>query len=200
VTADGRTRGVLTALASPMDAASGALARLREDPYPAQVGLRVDPESEAAVRAGEALGIELPVEPNTAARSGERSVLWLGPDEWLVVEPAGREAETELVLREALAGEGAVVDLSANRTALLLSGPSAREVLATCCALDLHPRAFGPGDCAQTLVAQAQAIIELVDDTPAFRVLVRPSFAAYVAEWLLDGVRAVAEDARLAAR
>jgi sarcosine oxidase subunit gamma len=200
VTADGRMTGVLTALAGPMETASGDLARLREDPYPAQVGLRVDPESEAAVRVGDALGLELPAEPNTVARSGDRSVLWLGPDEWLVVEPAGREAETEQVVREALAGEGAAVELSSNRTALLLSGPSAREVLATCCALDLHPRAFGPGHCAQTLVAQAQVIIELLDDRPAFRLLVRPSFAAYVAEWLLDGLRAVAEDARLAAR
>ncbi|MGW0201911.1 sarcosine oxidase subunit gamma family protein, partial [Nonomuraea sp. NPDC003201] len=52
------------------------------------------------------------------------------------------------------------------------------------CALDLHPRAFGPGRCAQTMLARAQVV--LVPREDGFLVLVRSSFAAYLAEWLLD--------------
>jgi sarcosine oxidase subunit gamma len=177
-----------------MAASSGDAARVCETPYPAQVGLRVDPAGEAARRVADALGAALPVAPNTVARAGAREVLWLGPDEWLVVAPAGEEAVIEAALRAALAGKGACVDLSANRTALELAGPAARDVLASCCALDLHPRAFGPGRCAQTLVAAAPAVVQQTGDEPAFRLLVRPSFAAYVAEWLLDGIEGVRLD------
>jgi sarcosine oxidase subunit gamma len=199
--ADGRARGTLEAYARRMQSAGAAGTRLAEQPFPAQVGLRVAPGSDAARRVEAALGVSLPVTPNTVARAGERTVLWLGPDEWLVVEPAEAEAETEPALREALGGEGAVVDLSANRTVLILAGPDAREVLASCCPLDLHPSVFRPGSCAQTLLAKAQVIVEAgavdADGTPReYALYVRPSFAAYVAEWLLDGIQGLRENRR----
>jgi sarcosine oxidase subunit gamma len=120
-------------------------------------------------------------------------VLWLGPDEWLVVAADGEERALTAILAEAIGAEGSVVDASANRTGLELSGVQAREVLATCCALDLHPRGFGPGQCAQTLLQKAGILIEQrTDDT--YLLLVRPSFAAYVAEWLIDGMAGLAAD------
>jgi sarcosine oxidase, subunit gamma len=107
------------------------------------------------------------------------AVLRLGPDEWLVVAPEDAAPE--------LHGD-AVVDVSGWRTTLELSGPRARDVLAKGCSLDLHPSVFGVGAHAQTLLAQAQAIVWLVDEEPVFRLLVRSSFAAYVATWLLDAM------------
>ena len=91
----------------------------------------------------------------------------------------------------ALRGVGAAVDLSANRTTLELRGPASRDVLAAGCALDLHPRAFRPGRCAQTLLARAQVVLEQVDAEPAYRLLVRGSFAGYVATWLADAMAGV---------
>ena len=103
-----------------------------------------------------ALGFALPGVPNTTTGDGTRTALWLGPDEWLVLGPAGDEAALETLLAEALPRElGSVVGLSANRTVLELRGPAARDVLAAGCSLDLHPRAFGAGACAQTLLARA---------------------------------------------
>ena len=78
--------------------------------------------------------------------------------------------------------------MSANRTVLELAGPRAREVLTKGCSLDLHPRAFGPGRCAQTALARTQVILEAAPrphGLPASP-LVRRSFAAYLAAWLLD--------------
>ena len=91
-------------------------------------------------------------------------------------------------LRRAGAGAAAVVDVSANRTTISIAGPRARDLLAFGCSIDLDPRAFGPGRCAQTMLARAQVIIVPVgpEAEPAFRVLVRPSFAAYLAAWLAD--------------
>ena len=91
------------------------------------------------------------------------------------------------MLEDALPREvGSVVGLSANRTALELRGPHARDVLAAGCSLDLHPRAFGPGDCAQTLLARAAVILHQTEAEPVYRILVRGSFAGYLADWLID--------------
>jgi sarcosine oxidase subunit gamma len=110
-----------------------------------------------------------PVAPNTWAAGA----VWLGPDEWLAVGdgdlPDGARA----------------VDVSDQRTAIDLAGPAARELLAGGCTLDL--RALGAGTCAQTLVAQAPVII--LGRADGLRLLVRSSYAAHLAHWLLDAVR-----------
>lgn len=76
--------------------------------------------------------------------------------------------------------------MSAQRTTIDIAGPYARDVLAHGCSLDLHPRAFGPGRCANTQLAKAQTVLQQLDQTPTFRVHVRASFAEYLGRWLLD--------------
>ena len=72
-----------------------------------------------------ALGFPLPDVPNTTAGDGTRTALWLGPDEWLIVGPAGSERALEALLADALPRDvGSVVGLSANRTVLELRGPA----------------------------------------------------------------------------
>jgi sarcosine oxidase subunit gamma len=136
-------------------------------------------------RLAEALGFALPVIPNTVAAKGGRRALWLGPDEWLVVGPDGQREAIEQTLRSGLNG-GSIVDVSANRTLLEIRGSKARALLAHGVAIDLDARSFGPGYCAQTLLAKAQVIIERIDDDLAFHLYVRSSFASYLADWLLD--------------
>ena len=146
----------------------------RELPFLAQLAVRT-----------QAPGSDLPSEPNTVAGDASRAALWLGPDEWLVVGPPGSEA----TLEDELGATGAaVVDVSANRTTLELRGPRVRELLEFGCPIDLHPRVFGPGRCAQTLLARANVLIWFVTDDPepVYRLFVRPSFAAYLAAWLAD--------------
>ena len=106
--------------------------------------------------AERALGVGLPLEPNTVVGGDDLSVLWLGPDEWLVVTPPDRPAAPLEALREELREfHAAVTDVSAGQTTIRLRGDHARELLAKGCSLDLHPRAFGPGRCAQTNVAKS---------------------------------------------
>lgn len=159
---------------------SAAGLRLAEIPFVRQVNLRMPAKGPAADAVGVELGTPLPVEPNTVARAGELSVLWLGPDEWLVVG-GGDEAR----LRAAVGTEPAsVVDVSAQRTTIRVAGASARDLLAHGCSLDLHPSRFPAGRCAQTMLAQAPVILLSLPDE--YRILVRASFARYLAEWLLD--------------
>jgi len=151
--------------------------RLREEPYPSQIELRLDGDAEvpfALPAAGRVTG------------SGPRFVLWLGPDWYLVVDSPGTDLEAGLEA-ELRGGSATAVDVSAARTVLNLAGPHARAVLEHGCALDLHPRAFGPGRCAQTNLAKAQVLIHQLGPEE-YRVFVRSSFADYLASWLLDAM------------
>lgn len=167
---------------------SGGAVRLAELPFLAQVNVRLDAKGAAADAVGLALGLPLPLEPNTVVRAGELTALWLGPDEWLVVGPPGTQQDLESRIRSATGDEPvSVTDVSAQRTTLLVAGPRARDLLAHGCPLDLHPRAFGPGRCAQTTLARAQIVLVARDESRAgFWVLVRSSFAGYLTDWLLD--------------
>ncbi|MFE2509074.1 sarcosine oxidase subunit gamma [Streptomyces naganishii] len=185
-------RSPLTHLHQAMRAAtvSGARGvRLTEWSFLTMVSLRVDLSSAAADRIGAALGARLPGHCGQTAQEGPHTVLWLGPDEWLVLS---RTDGTALVreLREALAGDpGSAVDVSANRTTLELSGPAARQVLQKGCSLDLHPRSFAPGLAVSTQVGPVPVLLWQTDDAPTYRLLPRSSFADYLARWLIDAMR-----------
>jgi len=155
----------------------------------AAVSVRLDPADAALLeRVHAALGIALPTTPNTASGDPDgRHALWLGPDEWLVLGPGGSAPAIEAAVRGA-AGDAFVVavDVSANRLAFELSGADARELLESGCPIDLHPRSFGAGSCAQTLLARANVLLHQVGDAPRYRIWIRPSFARYLAAWLTD--------------
>jgi len=135
------------------------------------------------------LGQALPVAPNTFS-AGEHRVCWLGPDEWLVVTPVTAAVDLARRLERALASTHAAVnDVSGGQLALLLEGAGCRELLARGCTLDLHPREFKTGDCAQSGLARAAVLIALVDDSPTFMVVVRRSFSDYLCRWLAHAGR-----------
>jgi sarcosine oxidase subunit gamma len=160
-----------------------------------KIDLRGDPHDRAFMTAvGRVLDLLLPGEPGASAAREEIAALWLGPDQWLVTCPASEAARLVGAMREALRDvHAAITDVTDGRVAFRLAGPSARDVLAKGCPLDLHPRAFPPGSCAQTLLAKAAVLIHLVDDaSPAgatFDVYVARSFAAYQWMWLEDAGR-----------
>ncbi|WP_326777808.1 sarcosine oxidase subunit gamma [Streptomyces sp. NBC_01445] len=162
--------------------------RLTEWPFLSMVNVRVDPTSAAATRIERTLGAPLPREHGETTSSGAHTAFWLGPDEWLVLSQT-EEGVAAAELREALAADpGSVVDVSANRTTLELSGPAARQVLEKGCPLDLHPRAFGPGRAVSTTVGPIAVLLWQVDDGPTYRLLPRSSFADYLARWLIDAM------------
>lgn len=167
---------------------SGGVIRLAELPFLAQLNVRLDAKGAAAEAVGIALDLPLPLQPNTVVRAGELTALWLGPDEWLLVGPPGSEQDLENRMREAAGDEFvSVIEVSAQRTTLLVTGPRAHDLLAHGCPLDLHPRAFGVGRCAQTTLGRTQVVLVARDDPRAgFWVLVRSTFAGYLADWLLD--------------
>jgi sarcosine oxidase subunit gamma len=194
-----RRASPLRGLWHKMEAASVAKpsgVQLREVPCVAQVNLRGDAGDgafPAAVRR--TLGLDLPTVPNTVTSAVAVSALWLGPDEWLVVGQPGAEEGITARLHEALVGlHSSVVDVTANRAVLEISGGRSRHLLMKGCSIDLHPRVFSPGRCAQTNFSRTIVILQQTDATPTWRLFVRSSFAVYLATWLIDAMADYAQD------
>jgi sarcosine oxidase, subunit gamma len=170
----------------PLEAWAAAFAELPDafavtvEPYVAMVDVRL--------AAAEARGIDLPSVPNTWVPTEHGRAIWLGPDEWLLTSDRERPEELEARARAAVVPlGGAAADVSAQRIAIRLTGPRVRAVLAKGCAIDLHPRVFGRGRCAQTTLGLAGVVLLALGAAGGdFLVLVRSSFAGYLAEWLLD--------------
>lgn len=132
-----------------------------------------------------ALGVPLPDAPCTFTSGNGLDVLWMGPDEYLIISEAD-DQELESLVRVTISGAaGAVCDVSAQRTTVNLSGAVVRDVLAHGCSIDLDPRVSPPGTCVQTLLART-GIVLIVRGADEFTVLIRSSFAEYFAAWLVD--------------
>jgi sarcosine oxidase subunit gamma len=171
--------------------------RLLEWPFLTMVSIRVAPDSDAARSIEQTLGTSLPRTVGEIGQHDANTVLWLGPDEWLVVS---RTEPATLVERLEAARAGAqaqIVDVSANRTVLEVAGTAARDVLEKGCPADLHPRAFADNTAIVTSLARVPVLLWKVD-AQQFRVLPRTSLAPYVAAWLLDAVQELAPRASAA--
>ena len=133
---------------------------------------------------GREFGVNWPIAPNTTAAGEGVKVLWLGPSEWVIEHlPA-----TEVIARAARAcGDTLhhVAEVSEGRVVFELEGPKAREVLSKGCSLDLHPRVFGAGQCAQTLLHHANILLE-ASGSDRFRFYTDRSLAGWMSAWLAD--------------
>ena len=154
---------------------------------PGRRGRPADPGVTLCERACDAVEV--------AARRGQveavRSRLSSGAPEiapGLFFATAARQAPGALedALERELAGLASAVDVSSGLVALRIGGRDARRTLAKGCRLDLHPRAFAPGNAARTIIAQIPTLLIQVDDEPHFDLFVPTTFARSFVEHLLD--------------
>jgi len=128
------------------------------------------------------LGQSLPVTPNSMSRKNH-SIYWLGPDEWLIASTEHDDIVSQLESR--LAGHFfAVNPQHGGLSFMTLTGTDVPGMLAKGTTLDLHPREFKVGDCAQSGLAKASMLLACSDKLPVFDLVVRRSFTEYVALWL----------------
>lgn len=169
----------------PLAGAYGGSATVQLQPArPAErISLRARAEAVEALSA--ALGLSLPTAPKTSATAGGRTALWLGPDEWLVID------EGDGGLMQAAAASGAVhsaTDVSHRNTAILVSGPGAANALNAGCPLDLSLKAFPVGACARTLFGKIEVVL-LRTGTDTFRLECWRSFSDYAFGLLAEAAR-----------
>jgi sarcosine oxidase, subunit gamma len=125
---------------------------------------------------------------------GTRATLWLGPDEYLLLDaspdasgaPAESAAAMTNDLERALTDTPqALVDISHRQFALEISGPHAEAILNGACPLDLDLNEFPIGMCTRTVFAKADIVLwRTRADT--FHVEAWRSFAGYVGGLLTE--------------
>lgn len=171
---------------SVLEGAHGGSTVVRLTPaVPAErISLRAGADAVAGL--SKALGVKLPVKPKTSASAKGRTALWLGPDEWLVIDEQGG-------LMAACAEAGVVhaaTDVSHRNTAIIVSGPGAENTLNGGCSLDLSLALFPVGAAARTVLGKIEIVLHRVDEE-TFRVECWRSFADYAFGLLAEA----AEDA-----
>ncbi len=151
-------------------------------PTTGKLVLRGNPLSNSFVKpVKKLLGVELPTIANTVATSMIGSVIWRGPDEWLIELPLGQIEALELKLETGLEGQHiSVVEITDAYSVLRLSGKNARQVLSSGCPINLNESEFGADQCAQSHYHKAGIILRFVDETPTFDVFVRRSETEYL--------------------
>jgi sarcosine oxidase subunit gamma len=144
-------------------------------------------KADAVTELSQALDISLPQVPKTSTTSALRAALWLGPDEWLVID------QGESNLMDACATVSAphsATDVSHRNTAITVSGDGAEATLNAGCPQDLSLAAFPVGACTRTVFGKAEVVLlRVTDDT--FRMECWRSFADYVFGLLDEGARDV---------
>lgn len=129
-------------------------------------------------------GFALDMPMNRASKNGQRLAARLGPDEWLLVAPAGDAPDFSALE----AGHHSLVDVSHRYVAFAVEGDSAPLILAAGCPLDLHPDVFIAGTATRTLLGKAEIVLWRLGEAPSYRVECARSFASYV-ERFLDHAR-----------
>ena len=132
-----------------------------------------------------AVGTDLPTDYNTVNTAGRRSIIWLGPDEWMIIVENGSSDSILAALNLPEAGHVAVVEVSDALGILKLEGTHARDVLAKHCAIDFHPSKFTNGMAAQSFMAHAGVTVTCMDDN-SFMVIGRSSFMPYLLDLIKD--------------
>ncbi len=166
---------------------------LKELPAQSHLNLRGDPDNKLFCSAvAEVTAVPLPTDPGQYHTNGETSIYWLGPNEWLLVSQLDA-ANLEASLRESLPGHIAVVDVSGGQTLVNLRGirVALDTVLKKSSVYDFAAWADAPsgsGRCVQTTFASASALFSNKPDG-SYDLVIRRSFADYVAQWLLDAGR-----------
>ncbi|MCX7054364.1 MAG: sarcosine oxidase, gamma subunit [Proteobacteria bacterium] len=143
----------------------------------------------ARAAAGEGFGISFPETACRAATDGDRSALWLGPDEQLLLAPDGQVERIEASLAHALQGHAySLVDVSHRQVGLSVHGPHAEPLLESQCPLPLNLRDFPVGMCTRTVFGKAEIVLWRPAEQ-LFRLEVWRSFSLYVVQLLHEVAR-----------
>ena len=144
---------------------------------------------DAREAAGRGFGLALPEAACRAESAGGRAALWLGPDERLLLAPAGLEDILAGELEAALGGlPHSLVDVSQRQVALAVTGPAARELLSHGCPLDLDTAVFPVGMCTRTVLGRAEVVLWR-SRPEEYHLETGRSFAGYVLGWLREAER-----------
>ena len=149
----------------------------------ARINFRATPKG--AKDFGKAIGLELPTKPGQVAKKGSTLAVWIGPDEWLILDDK-KPIDDLMPSREN--AQFSATDISHRNVGFVVSGEAAALVLNSACPRDLSLSAFPANTGSRTIFGKAEVVI-IRSGRNAFRVECWRSFSPYVWELLLDGAK-----------
>jgi heterotetrameric sarcosine oxidase gamma subunit len=158
----------------------------------AKVLVRASPGSVAGGRLDCAFG------STRRAEGGESLVVGAGPDEWLILSPAGARARLASELEAGAELQNAaedgpdgqlvtVIDMTHASVVLRLSGADSHRVLEKLCAIDLRDRATPNGSCFRSSVARLRCTVVRDDLGPERSYLIESDGSS--GQYLFDAIR-----------
>ncbi|RUV68092.1 sarcosine oxidase subunit gamma family protein [Mesorhizobium sp. M5C.F.Cr.IN.023.01.1.1] len=148
-----------------------------------RISLRAPDASVAAL--SKALGVTLPQKPKTSAAKAGRTALWLGPDEWLVIDEVGKDPLADCAEVTVL---HSAVGISHRNVAISVTGPAAAVTINSGCPQDLSLDAFPVGAASRSILGKVEIVL-LRTASDAFRVECWRSFSDYVFTFLSEAAR-----------
>lgn len=143
------------------------------------------PSSDDLARIGALIGTALPTDPNQAADGAVR-VIWMGPDEWLIVGDTAPNSAIEEAATDAAAA--LCVSVDDGRCVFEVTGPAAADLIAKGTSLDLHRTLAAANRSAMTLFAQTNVIIDRPPGLDGYRLIFDFSVRDYLRFWFADAV------------
>ena len=140
---------------------------------------------------GSALNLVLPIEPNVRIFNNNISIMWLGPNEWLVITPENEKDGIISLLKSNLNPQKtAITDVSFNRTILRLEGEKVFTLLSKFLVANLEKILKTNFSVAQTIFIKIPVLFvrNNTDEEPTSLDLhLNRSHTKYVYELLVDG-------------
>ena len=161
---------------------------LQQIEFLGKLNLRLQ-EDDAEVRqiVEEYLNYNLPKIAGEVTGNNETRVLWLGPNEYLILCENEKKDNIINELNISLTNSFySIVDVSDYYLTMRLSGPKSIDVLTKACPLNFEQTLTKGNTCAQSYISKATVLIDRLSDDLVFDISVRWSFADYLWDWLAD--------------
>ena len=167
----------------------------QEIAFSKKFNLRGDPNNREFLSSiGKTLNMVLPLDSNTYVSNKEYKIIWLGPNEWLIVEENNFLNDNLFTNLDKVVDDtnSSLTDISENKMVLRISGEKLNVLLSKFLILDLDNILKKEDSCAQTLFVKVPILIlkiNKLDEMPKVDIFVNRSQSNYVYNLLLDGTK-----------
>ena len=166
--------------------------KFQELPYVNKINLRIDPNNSNYMSSCcKILGTILPTKANTYVKNEKLKIIWLGPDEWMII--SDQENELLIKLKNELGDlEASATDVSETRTIIRIAGKDVNILLSKFLFLDLEKNLSTQTSCAQTLFVKVPILLVRNNSdllTSEIDIFANRSHANYIYSLLVDGTK-----------
>lgn len=130
-----------------------------------------------------AFGVEFPMTPRALDARG-MTIIWAGPEQWLLVEPAAKGVDPSVQHAKTFEGFASVVDVSDSRTIFQMAAPRPSDALVRSMGIDFEDTSFKPGDVAITHVSHLGVMLWRLPDGRGYEFACARTYAKDFRNWL----------------